>query len=193
MSDPRSASMTRGGSTLLVALNLLIAFALIAVSALFVVFPCANDVCLAGAVVGPVAGLIIAVLMSLAVRYLWGRSSVVAVVDAALAAVIVGLSSRTILQLDISGMLVIGLFLAAPLVAALLATQEAAHGLERVFQLVALVLLAGVLVLQPEVRLGASVPLLVALALAFPRPRPLPYGAEPEGSATVGHSGDRAE
>jgi hypothetical protein len=195
MNDPRSASSPRGGSTLLVPLNLLIALVLMALAALGVAFPCAGDVCFGGVVVSVTLAPTLAVVVGLGIRYLWGRSALLAIVDAAIAALIVGVSSRTILQLDVSGMLTISLFLAAPLAAGLLAAQEAAHGLERTILVAALAVLAGVFVLQPEVRLGALVPLLVSLALAFPRPRPLPYGTEaPEARATLrDHGEDREE
>jgi len=195
MSGPTSAPTPGGGSRVVVPINLVIAVALAGLGVLLAANACAGDVCLAGSVAGLVMLPTLAVLVGLAVRYLWGRSSLIAVVDAALAAVIVGLSSRTIVQLDVSGMLAIAPFAAAPLVPALRATQEAAHGLERPILLGAFVVVAVVFVSQPATRLGAPIPLLVALALAFPTTAPRPYGAETaEPRATLrDHGEDREE
>jgi len=111
-----------------------------------------------------------------------------------LAAIVVGLSSRTILQVDVGGMLALLPFLGVPLIGGLRATQEAARGWERLVLLVALVVAAVVIFLQPGAGLGAPIPLFVALALAFPTPRPRPYGAaEPEARATLADLGEDRE
>ena len=88
---------------LVVRLNVLIAVALIAVGALVAAMSCAGDVCLGGNVARLIVWPTLGVLVGLGIRGLYGRSSLLAVVDAALAAIVVGLSSRTILQSTSAG------------------------------------------------------------------------------------------
>jgi hypothetical protein len=169
---------------------LLIAIALL----LGVVMRC-SDLCLgagaAGLLIGPTLGL----LAGLVISGVWGRSIGLALIDVALTAVIVGLSVRAILAVDIGGMLAISVFAALPFVGGVLATREAAYGrLERRLMLGGLIALAVGFAITPAVQIGAFVPIVVLPALAFPLMPPWPLWGEPVPSATlVNHGDDREE
>jgi hypothetical protein len=197
MTGPESVPRPKWSSTLAVRLNLLMAILLLAITFLLgVVVPgsCA-DLCLAAGIAGLLIGPTFGLLVGLVISGVWGRSIGLALIDVALTTVIVGLSVRTILAVDIQGMLAISVFAAAPFVGGVLATREAAHGrLERRLMLGGLIALAIGFAITPAVQLGAVVPIVVLPALAFPMVPPWPYGKDPEPSAAlVKHGDDREE
>ena len=152
MSGPESVLRPSWASTLAVRLNLLIAIPLVALAGLLgVVMRCAGDLCLGGSIAGLLVWPTLGVLVGLALSGLWGRSTGLALVDIALATAVVGLSIRSILAVDIGGMLAISPFAAVPLLGGVLATREAAQGhLERWFVLGGLIALAAWFAITPE-------------------------------------------
>jgi hypothetical protein len=197
MRGPAAVSPPNWTSSLPVRLNLLIAGLLAAAVVLLgVVMPCSSlDLCLGAGTAGIVIGPAVALLVALALSGLFGWSIGLALVDVGLAAAIVGLSTRTILAVDIGGMLAVSAVLAVPFIGGVLATRQAAHGrLERWLVLGGLLVISAVFVIMPGIELGALVPLVVLPAIAFPMVPPWPYGEGPERSATlVGRGEDREE
>jgi hypothetical protein len=197
MTGPEAVPRPKWSSSVAVRLNLVIGFVLIAMSLLLgVVMPCSGaDLCLGGGIAGWLLGPAFVLLVALALSGFWGRSIGLALFDIAVVAAIVGLSSRTILAVDIGGMLAISAVAVVPLVGGVLATREAGYGrIERWLGLGGLIAFAAWFAVTPEVRLGALVPIAVLPALAVPKVPPWPAGAEPEPGATlVGHGQDREE
>ncbi len=132
-----------------------------AISLALLAIPCGGDLCVGGTTASLTGVPALAILAGLTVRSLGGRASPLVVVDVALGAFAVGSAVRV--GHDLVGVLAIAALGALPIAGAVLAVREVApYPRERIGLTVALFALAGYLLVNPDLRAGGVVPVIIA-------------------------------